>query len=226
MATHSVIFDMDGLLLDTEKVCLDSFVETRQSFSLSDAQDIFLRCVGLRSAETDQIIQESLNDQVGLQAFNIEWDRRIAARLSHRVPLKKGAAQLVRILASKGYLMGVATSTQTAQACSNLERSGLLPYFKSVIGGDLVKKGKPDPEVYHRVAGCLGVMASECTAFEDSETGTRAAVASGARTVQIPDLIQPSAGFALHGQFIAPSLLEGAEMAGLITSEDIKGFTG
>lgn len=221
MIINTVVFDMDGLLLDTEKVCVDSFVETRRIFSLSDSPDTFLNCMGLRGEESDQILRESLNDDVDLQAFVETWDKKISTRLRYDVPLKQGAIQLVQILATKGYSMGVATSTKTAQARSHLKRSGLLPYLKVIVGGDLVENGKPDPEVYHTAAKHLGVTASDCIAFEDSETGTRAAVASGAKAVQIPDLIQPSTDFAKHGQVIAPSLLEGAVKIGLIAHADI-----
>lgn len=221
MAAHAILFDMDGLLLDTEKVCLDSFVETRRHFSLTDGTDVFLRCVGVRRPECDQIIRESLFDQVEFQAFNEVWREKISAALRRDIPLKAGALQLVQILASKGYLMGVATSTQTELARSHLERAGLLSYFGGVIGGDLVQEGKPNPEVYHKIAEHLGVSAADCIAFEDSETGTRAAVASGARTIQIPDLIPPSADMLELGHVIASSLLEGASKVEIIKTSDI-----
>lgn len=221
MAPHAILFDMDGLLLDTEKVCLDSFVETRRQFSLSDSPDVFMRCVGVRLPECDRIIQESLPDQVAFKDFNDTWRERISATLRHDIPLKAGALQLFQILASKGYLMGVATSTQTEVAKSHLEKTGLLPFLGGVIGGDNVQEGKPNPEVYHKIAMHLGVSAADCVAFEDSETGTRAALASGATTVQIPDLIPPSAEMLKSGHVIAPSLLEGALKVELIETSDI-----
>ena len=221
MTANAILFDMDGLLLDTEKVCFDSFVETRRQFSLSDSPDVFLRCVGVRRPECDRIIRESLFDQVEFQDFDDAWRERISATLRRDIPLKAGALQLVQILASKGYLMGVATSTQTEVARSHLERTGLLSFLGGVIGGDLVQEGKPNPEVYHKIAEHLGVSAADCIAFEDSETGTRAAVASGARTIQVPDLIPPSADMLELGHVIAPSLLEGALKVDLIQTSDI-----
>lgn len=221
MTAHAILFDMDGLLLDTEKVCFDNFVETRRHFSLSDSPDVFLRCVGVRRPECDRIIRESLSGQVEFQDFNGVWREKISATLRRDIPLKAGALQLFQILASKGYLMGVATSTETEVARSHLERTGLLSFLGGVIGGDLVKEGKPNPEVYHKIAEHLGVSAADCIAFEDSETGTRAAVASGARTIQIPDLIPPSADMLELGHVIAPSLLEGALKVELIKTSDI-----
>jgi HAD superfamily hydrolase (TIGR01509 family) len=221
MTPHAILFDMDGLLLDTERVCFDNFVETRRHFSLSDSPDVFLRCVGVRRPECDRIIRESLSDQVEFQDFNDVWRAKISATLRRDIPLKAGALQLFQILASKGYLMGVATSTETELARSHLEKAGLLPFLGGVIGGDQVQEGKPNPEVYHNIAKHLGVSAADCIAFEDSETGTRAAVASGARTIQIPDLIPPSADMLEFGHVIAPSLLEGALKVELIQTSDI-----
>ena len=138
MAAHAILFDMDGLLLDTEKVCFDNFVETRRHFSLSDSPDVFLRCVGLRRPECDRVIQESLTDQVEFQDFDEVWREKISTTLRRDIPLKAGALQLFQILASKGYVMGVATSTQTEVARSHLENAGLLPFLGGVVGGDLV----------------------------------------------------------------------------------------
>jgi HAD superfamily hydrolase (TIGR01509 family) len=221
MTAHAILFDMDGLLLDTEKVCFDNFVEARRHFSLSDSPDVFLRCVGLRRPECDRVIQESLPGHVEFQDFNDIWRAKISATLRREIPLKAGALQLFQILASKGYLMGVATSTETEVARSHLEKTGLLPYLGGVVGGDQVQEGKPNPEVYHKIAKHLGVSAADCIAFEDSETGTRAAMASGAKTIQIPDLIPPSAEMLKFGHVIAPNLLEGALKVDLIQTSDI-----
>ncbi len=221
MPAKAVIFDMDGLLLDTERVCFEGFTYARQHFALSESPETFLSCVGLRADASNRIVQDSLDNVISLNTFNAEWSKHIRAQLAREIPLKQGALQLIQLLASKGYPMGVATSTRTSQARSHLESAGLLPHLTCIIGGDLVENGKPDPEVYHKAAKHLGVKAEDCIAFEDSETGTKAAVASGARTVQIPDLIQPSASFAKHGQLIAPTILEGAIQMGLISASDL-----
>jgi HAD superfamily hydrolase (TIGR01509 family) len=149
------------------------------------------------------------------------WREKISATLRRDIPLKAGALELFQILASKGYLMGVATSTETEVARSHLERTGLLSFLGGVIGGDLVQEGKPNPEVYHKIAKHLGVSAADCIAFEDSETGTRAAMASGARTIQVPDLMPPSVEMLEFGHVIASSLLEGALRVDLIKTSDI-----
>ena len=222
MPTKAVIFDMDGLLLDTEKVCLEGYLYARRHFSLPENRETFFKCVGRRADASNQIIRDSLDHSIEFNAFNTVWRNQIAELLADEVPLKGGALRLVEILATKNIPMGVATSTQTQQARGHLERVGLLRHLICVVGGDLVEKPKPNPEVYLKVAQQLGVAADNCVAFEDSETGTRAAIASGAQTVQIPDLVQPSESFAKHGQIIATTLLEGAIAIGLISRTDVK----
>jgi len=221
MILPAVIFDMDGLLLDTEKVCLDCFVDTRRRFSLPDSPEVFLKCVGLRGEKPEQIIRDSLDDKTGFDEFNETWDRRIDLALACEIPRKQGALTLLRLLAQKGCALAVATSTDTQTARRHLNTAGLLKYIRYVIGGDMVAKRKPDPEIYHKAAKQLGYSAEDCVAFEDSETGTRAAIASGATTVQIPDLIWPSEELRTLGHLIAPDLLTGAIEVGLIAKQEI-----
>ncbi|MEN9012435.1 MAG: HAD family phosphatase [Yoonia sp.] len=216
MTLPAVIFDMDGLLLDTEQVCLSCFVDTRRHFSLSDSPETFLKCVGLRGPKSRQIIIESLGPDVDFDAFDAEWDQRIDAALDHTIPIKEGAAELLQMLTEQGNPLAVATSTETERASRQLDAVGLLAHFEFVIGGDMVTKHKPDPEVYLTAAARLGYAPKDCVAFEDSETGTRAAITSGARTVQVPDLIAPSDEYRAMGHVIAPSLIEGAIAVGLI----------
>lgn len=216
-----VLFDMDGLLLDTERVCLETFVQTRRQFALPGNPETFMRCIGLRADRGDAIIRDSLASPDDMPTFIAAWHIEIARALDHKIPVKQGAAKLLQLLADRGLPMAVATSTHTAKACAHLEKAGLLPFFTHVVGGNLVTHGKPDPETYHVAAAQLGLRAADCAAFEDSNTGTRAAVASGARTVQVPDMIKPAPDVRALGHVIAPSLLEGAIAIGLMTPADI-----
>lgn len=167
------------------------------------------------------IISDSLHNKVSLGDFNGEWSTRITATLSKGVPVKPGALELLQILTENGHSLAVATSTRTVTATNQLDASQLLKYFECVVGGDQVSKPKPDPETYHKAAASLGYEAKQCIAFEDSETGVRAAIASGARTVQVPDLIPPSDETRAMGHLIVPNLIEGAISIGLIEEKDL-----
>ena len=112
--------------------------------------------------------------------------------------------------------MGVATSTRTDVARGAAGAVGLAGVFEVLVGGDLVTRAKPDPEIYLLLADRMGVDIAACWAFEDSNPGARAAVASGARTVQVPDLTVPTADVVALGHVIADDIFSGAVQAGLI----------
>lgn len=213
------MFDMDGLLLDTERVCLDAFLATCAAFDVPDTVDphaVFRSMVGLRSADSDAAFQRAVGAHVDIAAFNPQWDARIRDTLAQGVPVKAGAAALLSLLRDAGVPVGVVTSTRTETARHHLADAGLLPFVQDVLGGDQVTHGKPDPEGYVTMAGRLGFRPEECAAFEDSNTGIRAAVASGARAVQIPDIVPPTAEVRELGHHIANDLLAGAKQVALI----------
>lgn len=212
----AVMFDMDGLLIDTERLYRDAFLQARAEVGLAPDEHVYLATIGLRGDLSPPIIEPSLGGKISLGEFNIVWDKHVSDRLAEGIPAKDGALELVEALSAQGVPMGVATSTGTKKALGKLERTGFLSHLSHVIGGDQVARPKPDPEVYLTLAATLGVDPAQCVAFEDSNTGTRAAHASGAFTVQVPDLTSPCEETRALGHQIAGSLLEAAAIAGLI----------
>lgn len=211
------MFDMDGLLLDTERVIFSAFTRTRRHFGLSDSPEVFLNCVGIVARKSRLIIKESLiGSDVTLEAFLQHWESGIETALARDVPRKPGAMELFQRLSAQSVPIGIGTSTPAKTAKHHLELAGLLPFVTHVIGGDMVEENKPAPETYQRLAALFGADPHECVVFEDSAAGTRAGVASGATTVQIPDLIEPTAELIELGHVIAPDLLAGARQVGLL----------
>lgn len=211
-----VIFDMDGLLLDTEQVYLDSFVAAQVTLGFAPDPKPFLASIGISGGASAKIIADNLDHSVSLDQFNEIWDGNIDARLKHSVPTKKGVVELLNILLDRNIIMGVATSTRTPTARLHLELGGILDFFTCVIGRDQVTNPKPNPEPYLLAAKTLGRDITNCFAFEDSATGTRAALASGAKVCQVPDLQVPTDEVIAMGHLIAPNLMVGAKMVGLV----------
>ena len=211
-----VLFDMDGLLLDTERVCLECAVEVGYEYGLPDLSDVFVRMIGLRGAQSRPILEAAIHGHIDHDTFVARWDGMITARLRKGIQVKAGAVELLQHLKQCGVGTAVATSTRTATAQRHLERAGLVDFFDHIIGGDMVMSGKPNPEIYHKAANALGLNAVNCIVFEDSDPGVLAGVRSGAKVVQVPDIKPPSADTVKLGHIIAPDLLEGARLAGLI----------
>jgi HAD superfamily hydrolase (TIGR01509 family) len=209
---RAAIFDLDGLLLDTERVALAAFADTCAQFALEDHSELFIRCIGTNESLGREILRQGLSGKVDYRQFEETWSRRCIERMAtHPVAVKSGAAELLEQLAALGVPTAVATSSRTARARQKLTDVGLLHHFAAVIGGDQVIHSKPAPDIYLRAAALLGVPPRGCLALEDSENGVRAAVRAGMTVVQIPDLIEPSDALRALGHIVLPSLREVAD---------------
>jgi len=217
MAIQGALFDMDGLLLDTERLGMRAFQDVLLQFGMTEdrAESLYLTLVGGTRAGTIQALSDAFPDHDGLDLHD-RWRARLGELLNAGVPLRPTVRDVLSRLSDAGITMAVVTSTQRADAQHHLEKAGILPYFSRLIGGDDVTKGKPDPEPYRRGAAVLGVSPEQCVAFEDSDTGTAAAVAAGCQTWQIPDLRPAGREIPQLGQGIANTLLEAASASVLV----------
>ena len=189
----AVIFDLDGLLLDTERVALAAFVDTCTHFALADHSDLFVRCIGTNEALGRSILRQGLAGKVDYRLFEEAWTQRCVERMSSQpVAVKTGATELLTQLSRLRIPAAVATSSKTARARQKLTDTGLLHHFAAIVGGDQVSHSKPAPDIFLRAAALLAVPPAQCLALEDSDNGVRAAVAAGMTVMQIPDLVAPS----------------------------------
>lgn len=205
----AAIFDMDGLLLDSERLALETFQTTCLKFNTGDLSELFKQCLGTNSKMGESILKNGLQGIANFEEFSLAWDgeyERVTAE--NPIPLKDGVEELLRYIESIKIPMAVATSTATDRAQKKLDNSGILDYFEFIMGGDQVTRSKPDPEIYLKTASRLSSKPTRCIAFEDSCNGVKAAVAAGMTVVQIPDLIQPDEALLRLKHIILPSLAD------------------
>lgn len=204
---QALIFDMDGLLIDSERVSIQCFLAAGEMLGVNLDKDIYLRCIGTNVQRTEQIIMEGHGEAFPYSQLRERWDHLYFKEVIDRaVALKPGVLALLEQAQLMHIPMAVATSTRRELADKKLDNAGLLHFFEHVVTGDQVEKSKPNPQIYLTAASQLNVSVDNCLAFEDSENGVRAAVAAGMRVIQVPDLVAPSAEILALGHQVVSSL--------------------
>ncbi|MFC1890795.1 HAD family hydrolase [Thermodesulfobacteriota bacterium] len=207
MKYKAVIFDMDGLLLDTERIALDAFIETCERFDLEPDMEVYMKCIGTNNEKTREIFSDGFGPSFSYDAFSKVWFEKYRVSISNNpIPVKSGAIDLLEYLQQLKFKTAVATSTEYKTAVKKLTGTELKSYFKNIVGGDQVEKGKPDPEIYLKVSTLLAEDPKDCLVLEDSDNGVIAASGAGMDVIQIPDLKQPSEKIKDMGHMVLTSL--------------------
>ncbi len=187
----AAIFDMDGLLIDSERIIMQACIVAAQQIGITYTQAQYAELIGRAGPDSTRLMIEQLN---GVENFNRVMhglDVELAKR-NHTFPLKTGALELLRRYQAAGVICSVASSSATQHITHRLSQVGVLDYFSHITSGQEVKNGKPNPDIYLLAIQKLGLNVDDCIAFEDSEAGARAAIAAGLKVVVVPDLVQPS----------------------------------
>jgi len=207
---HAVICDMDGLLLDTERLSAASFAAVAALHHVPEPDFIFPQLIGRSRHDHLQIFTRHLPPGLDPLAFDTAWKAAFQDMLADHVPVKPGAEAMLAYLKDRDVPLGLATSSAHDKALTYLERAGLLPYFDALVGGDEIRASKPAPDIYREAVHRLGVTPAAALAFEDSDNGVRSAHAAGIPVVQIPDLAVPSPEVLALGHMTATSLADAA----------------
>lgn len=202
----AVIFDMDGLMIDSERVSIACWNEAALTLEIALPEGFFLHMVGLGERDCLQLLHKHVDDGMRVDALLAHCHALYDARTHDGLPLRPGILELLELLKERGVPRAVATSTRQPRASRKLAASGLLDYFDAVVTSSDVQHPKPAPDIYLLAAQRLGIDPARCLALEDSPTGTRAALAAGMTVIQVPDLVHPDAGVRALGHRIVESL--------------------
>lgn len=189
-----VVFDMDGTLLDTERLAVQFWVDMGREYGVDLPLDFIIGGCGRPRADIVRRYQEhypALPVEEAMSHRDEWWTQQMDKGLVHT---KSGAEELLKYLKEKGIKAVIATSTVYERAEHELAATGLSSYLDGIVSGDMMLpgRGKPAPDIFLAAMEKVGVSPEACMVVEDSESGCLGGIASGARTVMIPDQLQPS----------------------------------
>ncbi|RZM77926.1 HAD family phosphatase [Leptolyngbya iicbica LK] len=209
VAPQALIFDMDGLMLNSEPLYQQAWQAAAQELGFTLETELYLSLVGRSSAEADRLFVEMYGDQFPVEVFNERWEAQWRSLVQQQgIQLQPGLLPLLDWVEQQGLPKAVGTSSLAAEAELCLGMAGIRDRFTTVVTADQVTAGKPAPDIFLAAATLLGASPADCLVLEDSNAGVQAAQAAGMSVVMVPDLQVPTATSQEIAQQIFASLHE------------------
>ncbi|HYP57303.1 MAG TPA: HAD family phosphatase [Beijerinckia sp.] len=193
LSVDSVIFDMDGLLIDTESLAMSALASAGTEMGYEMPFSFCQLMIGVPMDHCRALVVEKFGKNFPLDAYFATSDRHLAKMVeAGRLQLKAGVQELLLVLEEQGISKAVATSSSRLKADHHLELIGIRDRFDTIVTRDDVARGKPNPDPFLRAAESLKTPPDRCLVLEDSYNGVRAAHAAGMRVIMVPDLLGPT----------------------------------
>ncbi|MCH5303901.1 MAG: HAD family phosphatase [Ruminococcus sp.] len=191
---RGAVFDMDGLMFDTENLTYKLQKEIMEKdFGVDFSLEQYKQTIGKRFVELPPFFKKLYGDDFDFNRFHESCRNAFISYTDEfGVPIKDGLFELLDDLKAKKIKIALATSTSRKSALRALKIAKVLDYFDEIVCADDVENGKPDPEPFLKAAEKLGVKPSECIALEDSFNGIKSAYNAGLNPIMVPDLIEPT----------------------------------
>ena len=189
----AVIFDMDGILLDSETICDKTWILALKEFNIIDTNDTINKCRGTNKTDSILILKKYFGNEFDAEKFFSRTSELFhEIEFSQGIPLMPYAKEILEYLKQNQYRIALASSTRYQTVKRQLTNAGLIEYFETITTGDMVEHSKPDPEIYKKAINSLKLSPEDCIAVEDSPNGIKSAYNANLKVVMIPDKIQPT----------------------------------
>ena len=209
---QAVIFDMDGVIFDSERLVIECWEVVAAKHNVPDIVEICMRVQGNNREETGKRFREKYGRDFPYEAYKKEVAALFRDRYGEgRLPLKPGVVKILEELKRNNIPLALASSTRSDIVKLEMEEANLLSYFDVVLGGDMVPRSKPEPDIFLAAAAALQAEPKCCYVLEDSYNGIRAAYRAGMHPVMVPDMQQPTEEIRGIAEAVVKNLLAALE---------------
>ena len=204
----NVIFDMDGVIFDSERAYINAYKKLAPKYGMNDFEIVHRACmdsIGVTRQRTKEIFFSYVGHEFDYDSYREDVQQELN---KSEYEIKPGVFELFDWLRETGARVALASSTREVSVRKSLGHAGLIKYFDQIVCGDMVSHSKPHPEIFLTAAERLGAEPQDCYVIEDSYNGIRAAHAAGMHPIMVPDILQPDDEIKGLAEVVLPSLFE------------------
>ena len=189
----AIVFDMDGVLFDTETLCLRSWEKVAKKHNLGDVYGLCIASIGVSRKKSEEIFKNAFSPDFPFEEIRNEVSALCHSEIAEKgLPMKSGVKEILRFCKDNAIKIGLATSTRIETVISHLKRAEIFEFFDEIVCGDEVTNSKPSPEIYIKACEKLSVEPKFALAIEDSYNGVISSSGAGLRCIMVPDVLPPN----------------------------------
>ena len=208
MQYQAVVFDMDGVIFDTERLVIEFWKEVAKKHNIPNVEHTCIQCLGTNRVRTREIFLENYGADFPFDPYRAEVTELFNTHYKGvPLPTKPGVRELLSYLQEQDIKVGLASSAQHLVR-DEIGTAGLLPYFQTLVCGDMVEHSKPAPDIFLKACEILNADPTKSIAIEDSFNGIRSAHCAGMTPIMVPDQVQPTDEIRTLAFHVMPSLLD------------------
>ena len=209
MQYQAVVFDMDGVIFDTERLVIEFWKEVAKKHNIPNIEHTCIQCLGTNRVRTRDIFLENYGADFPFDPYRAEVTELFNTHYKGvPLPTKPGIRELLSYLQEQDIKVGLASSTAQHLVRDEIGTAGLLPYFQTLVCGDMVEHSKPAPDIFLKACEILNADPTKSIAIEDSFNGIRSAHCAGMTPIMVPDQVQPTDEIRTLAFHVMPSLLD------------------
>ena len=209
MQYQAVVFDMDGVIFDTERLVIEFWKEVAKKHNIPNIEHTCIQCLGTNRVRTREIFLENYGADFPFDPYRAEVTELFNTHYKGvPLPTKPGVRELLSYLQEQDIKVGLASSTAQHLVRDEIGTAGLLPYFQTLVCGDMVEHSKPAPDIFLKACEILNADLTKSIAIEDSFNGIRSAHCAGMTPIMVPDQVQPTDEIRALAFHVMPSLLD------------------